>query len=118
MRMNLIIGLLLFASVAAVTIGLWATSWIIGPRRKSPLKDKPFECGVDTEGYKLERIPVKFYLVAILFVLFDIEVVFLYPWAVQYNQLGLFGLIEMVIFIAILLVGLIYAMRRRALDWK
>ena len=118
MRMNLLVGLLLFGSAAVITLGLWATSWIIGPRRKSPLKDKPFECGVDSEGYDQERIPVKFYLVAILFVLFDIEVVFLYPWAVQYKQLGLFGLVEMAVFMAILFIGLLYVFRRRALDWK
>ena len=118
MRTNLLVGVLLFASVAFMTLALWASSWIIGPRRKSPLKDEPFECGVSSKGYNMERIPVKFYLVAILFVLFDIEVVFLYPWAVQYKQLGLFGLIEMAVFIAILFVGLIYAFRRRAFDWK
>ena len=118
MRANLLVGVLLFASVAFMTLALWTASWIIGPRRKSPLKDEPFECGVSSQGYKMERIPVKFYLVAILFVLFDIEVVFLYPWAVQYKQLGLFGLIEMAVFIAILFVGLIYAFRRRAFDWK
>ena len=116
--MNLLIGLLLFASATVLTLGLWASSWIIGPRRKSELKDKPFECGVDSDGYNQERIPVKFYLVAILFVLFDIEVVFLYPWAVQYKQLGMFGLIEMTVFIVILFVGLLYVLRRKALDWK
>ena len=118
MRMNLLVGVLLFASAGLLTLGLWASSWIIGPRRKSPLKDKPFECGVDSEGYREERIPVKFYLVAILFVLFDIEVIFLYPWAVKYRELGLFGLIEMAVFLAILFVGLLYVFRRRALDWK
>ena len=118
MRMNLIIGFLLFASAAVVTLGLWAASWVVGPQRKSPLKDEPFECGVRSEGYNQERIPVKFYLVAILFVLFDIEVVFLYPWAVQYKQLGWFGLIEMAVFIGILFLGLLYIIRRRVLDWK
>jgi NADH-quinone oxidoreductase subunit A len=118
MRMNLLVGFLLFVSAGIITLGLWAASWVIGPRRKSPLKDEPFECGVHSEGYNQERIPVKFYLVAILFVLFDIEVVFLYPWAVRYKQLGWFGLIEMAVFIGILFVGLLYTIRRKALDWK
>lgn len=98
----------------AVTIGL---STIIVPRRSSPAKDSAYECGVDPVGNARGRFSVKFYLVAVLFILFDIEAVFLYPWAVSFHQLGLYGLVEMVLFIAILLVGYFYLLKKRALEW-
>ena len=98
----------------AVTIGL---STIIVPRRSSPAKDSAYECGVDPVGNARGRFSVKFYLVAVLFILFDIEAVFLYPWAVSFHQLGFYGLVEMVLFIAILLVGYFYLLKKRALEW-
>lgn len=79
--------------------------------------DTPYECGIEPEGSTKERIPVKFYLVAILFIVFDIEVVFMYPWAVVYDRLALFGFIEMLVFIGILVIGYIYIVRRGALRW-
>ena len=106
--------LLVAIGFAAGTIGL---STIIVPRRKNAAKMSAYECGVDPVGDARERFSVKFYLVAVLFILFDIEAVFLYPWAVAFRQLGLYGLIEMVLFILILLVGYVYLLRKRALEW-
>jgi len=77
-----------------------------------------YECGVDPVGTARDRFSIKFYLVAVLFILFDIEAVFLYPWAVAFRQLGLYGLIEMVLFIVVLLVGYLYVLKKRALDWQ
>jgi len=100
---------------AAVTIGL---STFIVPRYKNTVKDSPYECGVEPVGNARSRFSVKFYLVAVLFILFDIEAVFLYPWAVSFKWLGLYGVIEMVLFIAILLAGYFYLLRKRALEWE
>ena len=82
------------------------------------MKDAAYECGVPAVGDARDRIPVKFYLIAILFLLFDIEAVFLYPWAYIYRKLGFFGLIEMGVFILILLVGYIYVIKKGALRWQ
>ncbi len=100
---------------AAVTIGL---SHIVMPRKKTATKLTPFECGVEPVGSARTRFHVKFYLVAVLFILFDIEAVFLYPWAVTFRQLGLYGLVEMALFIFILFVGYVYLLKKRALEWE
>ena len=89
----------------------------IGRKTKLGKKLTPYECGVDPIGSTKEPIQVKFYLVAILFILFDIEVIFLYPWAVISRNLGLFGFIEMCVFVVILLVGYFYILGRGALKW-
>ena len=89
----------------------------LGRKTKLSKKFNPYECGVEPVGTTKEPIQVKFYLVAILFILFDIEVIFLYPWAVISDKLGMFGLIEMVIFVIILLVGYFYILGRGALKW-
>jgi len=102
-------------SFAAITLG---ASHIVMPRRKNAIKLSPFECGVEPVGSARNRFHIKFYLVAVLFILFDIEAVFLYPWAVSFRQLGLYGLIEMTLFIAILFVGYVYLLKKRALDWE
>jgi NADH-quinone oxidoreductase subunit A len=94
---------LVAAGFAGGTIGL---STIIVPRRRNAVKNSR------------ARFSVKFYLVAVLFILFDIEAVFLYPWAVSFRQLGLYGLIEMILFIAILMVGYVYLLKKRALEWE
>ena len=98
----------------AVTI---AASSLIVPRRVTPEKVAAYECGVDPVGDARGRFTVKFYMVAVLFILFDIEAVFLYPWAVTFRQLGLYGLIEMILFIVILFVGYVYLLQKRALEW-
>lgn len=89
-----------------------------GPRRPTRRKSLPYESGMIPIGAGARRMPVHFYLVAVLFILFDIEVVFFLPWAVVFNQLGLFGLVEMGIFIVILLVGFVYAWKKGALEWE
>jgi len=94
-----------------------AASRYVGRRVNSPGKQTPYESGMEPKGDARDRFSVKFYLVAILFILFDIEVVFLYPWAVRLKALGRFGLIEMGIFLLILLVGYLYIRGTGALDW-
>jgi len=91
---------------------------LFGPRRPTLRKSQPYESGMRPIGPGARRMPVRFYLVAVLFILFDIEVVFFLPWAVVYNELGLFGLVEMLIFIVVLLVGYVYAWREGALEWE
>lgn len=106
--------ILLGAVLSVVFIFLSAK---IGRKTKMGKKQAPYECGVDPIGSSKEAIQVKFYLVAILFVLFDIEVIFLYPWAVISRNLGMFGFIEMCVFVTILLVGYFYILGRGALKW-
>lgn len=105
--------------VVAIIIGLvmFFGSSLFGRRTSSPVKEDAYECGITAEGDARGRFPVKFFLVAILFIIFDLETVFLYPWAVSYNKLGLFGLIEMGVFILILLVGYVYIVKKGALKW-
>ena len=91
---------------------------LFGPRRPTLRKSLPYESGMRPIGPGTRRMPVRFYLVAVLFILFDIEIVFFLPWAVVFRQLGVFGLVEMFIFIAILLVGYIYAWKKGALEWE
>ena len=107
---------LLFLAIVLAVVFLFL-SQNIGRRTKLGKKGNSYECGVDPVGTTKEPIQVKFYLVAILFILFDIEVIFLYPWAVISRKLGMFGLIEMVIFVVILLVGYFYIIGRGALKW-
>ena len=101
--------------IAAVLLG--AGAWL-RPRRPSAVKNEAFECGNPASGPAWGRFDVKFYLPAILFIVFDVEVVFFYPWAVNFRQLRWFGLAEMIVFIAILLVGYVYVWRRGAFRWE
>lgn len=104
--------------VAALIVGVMCTiNMLVGPSRPSPIKGEAFECGNPSSGSAWGRFSVRFYLTAILFLLFDVEVIFLYPWAVELRKLGMFGFVEALIFIAILGVGLVYAWQRGALDW-
>ena len=111
------IGLMIVLStvVALIAIGL---GYLFGPKKESAAKSMPYESGMNPYGEGTRRMPVRFYLIAVLFILFDIEVVFFLPWAITFRQLGLFGLVEMVIFIAILLVGYVYAWKKGALEWE
>lgn len=110
--------LILMAIALAMSVGFVYLSQALGPKRYDRVKYSVYECGVDPFTTASVRISVKFYLIAILFILFDLEAAFLYPWAVLFRQLGWFGFIEMAIFILILLVGLIYAWKKGALDWQ
>jgi len=109
--------LVLLALVTITALAFWALSVLFGKRSKNQAKAEPYESGMEPIGDTKERFSIKFYLVAILFIIFDIEVVFFYPWAVIYKELLLFGLVEMVVFIGILLVGYIYILRAGALKW-
>ncbi len=91
---------------------------ILGPKRKSKIKNDTFECGIEVQGNARIPFSIKYFLVAILFVLFDVEVIFMYPWAVNFKHLGLIGLIEMLTFVAFLLVGFYYIIKKGALKWE
>jgi NADH-quinone oxidoreductase subunit A len=93
-------------------------SLILGMRKPTPEKQAPYECGMQPVGTARERFSVKFYLVAMLFLLFDIEAVFLFPWAVVYRDLKLFGFFEMLVFIAVVLAGYVYVWKKGALEWE
>lgn len=108
---------ILILLVAGFALATLFVSHALGPRRPTQAKLAPYECGIDPVGSARERFSVKFYLVAMLFIIFDIEVVFLYPWAVILNSLKLFGLVEMIVFLGILLIGLLYVWRRGGLEW-
>jgi len=101
--------------IALIAIGLGG---LFGPRKNTVAKNIPYESGIKPYGEGTRRMPVRFYLIAVLFILFDIEVIFFLPWAIVFRQLGLFGLVEMIIFIIILLVGYVYAWKKGALEWE
>jgi len=105
------------AVVTIIGLAMLALGLLFGKRRSNAVKSQPYESGIRPRTEAQQRLSVKFYLVAILFIVFDLETTFLYPWAVVYKQLAWFGLIEMVVFIAILLVGYIYIVKRGALEW-
>lgn len=107
------IGVGIFVGVAALSIG-----WFIGPHEPNKAKDSPYECGFD--AFEDARMPfdVRFYLVAILFIIFDLETAFLFPWAIALRHIAWAGFVGMLIFLAVLLVGFIYEWRRGALDWE
>jgi NADH-quinone oxidoreductase subunit A len=111
------IGLLILVAALFAAGPLLAVA-LLAPMKKSITKSQTYECGVLTVGESWVKFRMQYYLYAILFVLFDIETVFLYPWAVSYGGLGYFALIEMIIFVAMLLVGLAYAWARGALRWQ
>jgi len=90
---------------------------ILGPKKPSPIKNDIYECGLEVTGSSWIQFRVQYYLYALVFVIFDVETVFLFPWAVSYGVLGWFALVEMFIFVAILVLGLIYAWRKGALEW-
>lgn len=105
-------------AVVAIGAGILGLSAWVGVKRPSRGKLSPYECGIPPVGDARERFSVSFYLVAMLFILFDVEAVFLYPWAVVYKSLKWFGFIEMFLYIAILLVAYIYVWKKGALDWS
>ena len=101
----------------AVATGMLGVSFLLGKKVRNRVKDLPYECGITPTGSARERFSVKFYLVGMLFILFDIEAVFLYPWAVVYRELRLFAFVEMTIFVALILSGFFYIWKKGALDW-
>lgn len=110
--------LILFGIAFLFVFGSFVASALLGPKRQeTAAKIGPYECGIVPEKEPAERFPVKFYLVAMIFIIFDIEIIFLYPWAVMFNQLGTFALVEMVLFSVAVVVSLIYLISNGALDW-
>lgn len=110
----LVLQLLVAVVLAAVLVGL---SGLIGWRRPNRAKQTAYECGMEPTGDAREPFSVKFYLVAMVFILFDVEAIFLYPWAYVFRELKLYGFVEMMIYIAILLAGYVYLWKKGALDW-
>jgi NADH-quinone oxidoreductase subunit A len=110
----LAILIVLATTLAALVVGI---GHLFGPRRPTVRKSLPYESGMTPFGPGTRRMPVHFYMVAVLFILFDIEVIFFLPWAIVFRKLGLFGLIEMFIFTIILVVGFVYAWKKGALEW-
>jgi NADH-quinone oxidoreductase subunit A len=110
--------LVLIVIALAFAMGSVIMSRLVGQKKPTAVKLAPYECGMPPVGSARERVSVKFYIVAMLFIVFDIEAVFLYPWAVVFKRLGLFGFVEMGVFIAILLVGYVYVWKKGALEWE
>lgn len=118
MRASYLPILLLLVVSAFNAVMMVMMSHMLGPRRPTPQKDMPYESGMIPLGDTRHRFSVKFYLVAIAFIVFDVEAIFLIPWAVTYRDLGAFGFIEGAIFVAVLGVGLLYMWKKGALDWE
>lgn len=116
------IDFLPIAMTFVVALGFVVTTMfvthILGPKRKSKIKNDVFECGIESQGNARIPFSIKYFLVAILFVLFDVEVIFMYPWAVNFKQLGLLGFVEMLTFVGFLLVGFYYIIKKGALKWE
>lgn len=110
--------LLMFILAAGLSGALIVVSTIVGKHKRTREKDQPYECGIRPTGDAREPISVQFYMVALLFILFDIEAIFLYPWALVYHDLKLFGFVEMLVYIIILLAGYIFLWKKGALDWN
>ncbi|GIW43460.1 MAG: NADH-quinone oxidoreductase subunit A [Candidatus Binatia bacterium] len=111
---SVLVTFVLVGGLVAVMVSLGR---LLGPRVETPAKGEAFECGNPPSGSAWGRFPVKFYMTAIIFIIFDIEVVFLYPWAVLFDRLGWFGFAEMLVFLFVLGVGLIYVWQKGALEW-
>jgi NADH-quinone oxidoreductase subunit A len=110
-----IFTLLVLATLFAA--GSFVASAFLNPKRPTSAKTAPYECGIVPEREPAERFPVRFYLVAMIFIIFDIEIIFLYPWAVVFDRLALFGLVEMIVFAVAVFVSFLYLLSNGALDW-
>jgi NADH-quinone oxidoreductase subunit A len=109
--------ILLAGAGVAFAVASLAASALLRPKRPTPAKLSPYECGIVPERVPRDRFPVKFYVIAMLFIVFDIETIFLFPWAVTFRQLGLFGLVEMAVFIGLVFVAYVYVWKRGGLEW-
>jgi NADH-quinone oxidoreductase subunit A len=107
--------LLLAAGFVGMTM---VVTHLLGPKRKTKVKLEAFECGIPSTGNARSAFHIKYFLVAILFVLFDVEVIFMYPWAVNFKTMGIPGFLEMILFIGLLLVGFFYILKKKALEWE
>lgn len=111
------IALMFLLAVGFIGITMLATHWL-GPKRNTNTKLEAFECGIEAKGNARIPFNIKYFLVAILFVLFDVEVIFMYPWAVNFEDLGILGFVEMVLFLTTLLIGFFYILKKGALTWE
>lgn len=111
------IFLMFLVAMGFVASTMLVTHWL-GPKRKTKIKDDTFECGIDVQGNARIPFSIKYFLVAILFVLFDVEVIFMYPWAVNFKTLGSVGMWEMFTFMGIFLIGFVYIIKKKALKWE
>ncbi|HEY5542857.1 MAG TPA: NADH-quinone oxidoreductase subunit A [Candidatus Binatia bacterium] len=109
--------LVIFALAGGIVFALLLVASKVGPKSSNPAKAEPFESGNPPKGDARIRFSVRFYLIAMLFLIFDLEVVFLYPWAIYFRELGMFGLVQMAIFLGILTIGYVYVWKKGALDW-
>jgi NADH-quinone oxidoreductase subunit A len=116
-QLNWLLMFLFFGMVISVGVIMCLLPFLLSPSKPNAVKKMAYESGMPPIGSAQQRYTVRYYVIAMLFVIFDIEAVFFYPWAVAFNQIGWFGLIEMVLFIVLLLVAYIYAWRKGALDW-
>jgi len=111
------VAMMFLVALGFVGLVMGVTHWM-GPKHKSKVKLESFECGIDIKGNARTPISIKYFLVAILFVLFDVEVIFMYPWAINFRDLGILGIIEMFSFIGVFLVGFFYIIKKGALKWE
>lgn len=113
------IPILIFVVVAIgfSVVTLWL-AWTVNAEKPGKVKLEPYECGIEAQGDARDRYSIRYYLIAMLFVIFDVETVFMFPWAVSLDKLALFGLIEMLVFLFILVVGYFYAWKKGALEWQ
>ena len=110
------IGLFIIVGLI-IPVGAITVAWILGPKKANPIKMTTYECGVETVGDSWVQFKAQYYIYALVFLVFDVETVFLFPWAVKLGQLGLFAVIEGIIFILILIAGLVYTWRKGMLEW-
>ena len=111
------IALMFFVALGFIATTMFITHWL-GPKRKSKTKLEAFECGIEAKGNARMPFNIKYFIVAILFVLFDVEVIFMYPWAVNFREFGVEGFLQMILFIGLLLVGFFYIIKKGALEWE
>lgn len=113
----LFLGIFLLIAIAFPLLPIILAKFI-APKKPNPIKASSYECGVEAKGDSWVQFKAQYYIYALIFVIFDIEVIFIYPWAVAYRQMGVFAFIEMLIFLAILGFGLVYAWKKNVLEWK
>jgi len=110
------VGLFLIAGLL-IPVGAIAAAWVVGPKKPNPIKETTYECGIETVGPAWVQFKAQYYIFALVFLIFDVETVFLFPWAVKLGQLGMFAVFEGILFILILIVGLVYTWRKGMLEW-
>ena len=113
----LFLGVFLLIAIAFPLLPILLARFV-APKKPNPIKAQSYECGVESKGDSWVQFKVQYYVYALMFVIFDIEVIFIYPWAVAYKQMGLFAFVEMLIFLAVLAFGLVYAWKKNVLEWK